>query len=79
MGDGCYFCGFTGFRGRTGLYEVLSASEDFRQLVMQRASNKELMEEARKTGFKTIKEDGIEKVKAGITTPFEIMRSVYAL
>jgi general secretion pathway protein E len=79
MGEGCYFCGFTGFRGRTGLYEVLSASEDFRQLVMQRASNKELMAEARKSGFRTIKEDGIDKVNAGITTPFEIMRSVYAL
>jgi general secretion pathway protein E len=79
MGEGCYFCGFTGFRGRTGLYEVLSASEEFRQLVMQRASNKELMAEARRSGFRTIKEDGIEKVEAGITTPFEIMRSVYAL
>ena len=79
MGEGCYFCGFTGYRGRTGLYEVLSASEEFRQLVMQKASNKELMAEARRTGFKTIKEDGIEKVNEGVTTPFEIMRSVYAL
>lgn len=79
MGEGCYFCGFTGYRGRTGLYEVLSASEEFRQLVMQKASNKELMAEARRTGFKTIKEDGIEKVNNGVTTPFEIMRSVYAL
>jgi len=78
-GEGCYFCGFTGFRGRTALYEVLTASEEFRQLVMQRASNKELMEEARRTGFVSIKEDGFEKVKAGITTSFEIMRSVYAL
>lgn len=79
MGEGCYFCGFTGYRGRTGLYEVLSTSEEFRQLVMQKASNKELMAEARRTGFKTIKEDGIEKVNNGVTTPFEIMRSVYAL
>ncbi|MEE8046166.1 MAG: GspE/PulE family protein [Dehalococcoidia bacterium] len=79
MGTGCYFCGFTGYRGRTGLYEVLSASEEFRQLVMQRASNKELMTEARRSGFRTLKEDGIEKVSAGITTPFEILRSVYAL
>ncbi len=79
MGVGCYFCGFTGYRGRTALYEVLAASEEFRQLVMQRASNRELLAEAEATGFLSIKEDGIEKVKAGITTPFEIMRSVYAL
>jgi len=79
MGEGCYFCGFTGYRGRTGIYEVLTASEEFRQMVMQKATNKELMEEARRTGFRTIKEDGIDKVNAGITTPFEVMRSVYAL
>lgn len=79
MGEGCYFCGFTGYRGRTGIYEVLSASEEFRQLIMQKASNTELMAEAQRTGFRSIKEDGIDKVHAGITTPFEVMRSVYAL
>ena len=79
MGEGCYFCGFTGYRGRTGIYEVLSASEEFRQLIMQKASNTDLLEEARRTGFRSIKEDGIDKVNAGITTPFEVMRSVYAL
>ncbi|MDG0866396.1 GspE/PulE family protein [Candidatus Lucifugimonas marina] len=79
MGEGCYFCGFTGYRGRTGIYEVLSASEEFRQLIMQKATNTELMAEARRTGFRSIKEDGIDKVNAGITTPFEVMRSVYAL
>jgi len=79
LGEGCYFCGFTGYRGRTGIYEVLSASEEFRQLIMQKATNTELMAEARRTGFRSIKEDGIDKVNAGITTPFEVMRSVYAL
>jgi general secretion pathway protein E len=79
MGEGCYFCGFTGYRGRTGIYEVLSASEEFRQLVVQKATNRELMAEAQKSGFRSIKEDGIDKVKAGITTPFEVLRSVYAL
>jgi general secretion pathway protein E len=79
MGEGCYFCGFTGFRGRTGIYEVLSASEEFRQMIMQKATNKDLMAEARRTGFRSIREDGIDKVNAGITTPFEVMRSVYAL
>ncbi len=79
MGEGYYFCGFTGYRGRTGIYEVLSASEEFRQLIVQKATNRELMAEAEKTGFRSIKEDGIDKVKAGITTPFEVMRSVYAL
>ena len=78
-GEGCYFCAFTGYRGRTGLYEILTATEDFRQLVLQESDNQKLLEAARKTGFKTMKDDGLEKVNGGITTPFEVMRSVYSL
>ncbi len=79
QGEGCYFCSFTGYRGRTGLYEILSATEEFRQLVLQQADNSELLEAARRAGFKSMKEDGIEKVERGLTTPYEVMRSVYAL
>jgi type II secretory ATPase GspE/PulE/Tfp pilus assembly ATPase PilB-like protein len=78
-GEGCYFCSFTGYRGRTGIYEVLSVSEKFRQLVLSQADNEELLGAARDTGFFTMREDGIEKIDAGITTPFEVMRSVYSL
>ena len=78
-GEGCYFCSFTGYRGRTGLYEILTASEEFRQLVLKGADPSALLEAARKTGFRSMKEDGIEKIKEGVTTPFEVMRSVYSL
>jgi len=78
-GGGCYFCASTGYRGRTGIYEVLSVSERFRQLIMSRANNEELLHAARDTGFSTMREDGVLKIEAGITTPFEVIRSVYSL
>lgn len=79
IGEGCYFCSFTGYRGRTGLYETLTATEEFRQLILQQADNQELLETARASGFKTMKDDGVIKVGNGITTPSEVMRSVYSL
>jgi len=79
IGEGCYFCSFTGYRGRTGLYETLTATEEFRQLVLQQADNQVLLETARAGGFKTMKDDGVIKVGNGITTPSEVMRSVYSL
>ncbi|MEX0760962.1 MAG: GspE/PulE family protein [Dehalococcoidia bacterium] len=78
-GEGCYFCSFTGYRGRTGLYEILTATESFRAMVMRRAGNSELLEAAREHGFFTMKEDGAMKVQKGLTTPFEVLRSVYSL
>ncbi len=76
-GEGCYFCSFTGYRGRTGIFEVLTATEPIRALILKHANNAELLEVAREEGFKTMKEDGAHKVALGITTPSEIMRSVY--
>jgi general secretion pathway protein E len=79
FGEGCYFCSFTGYRGRTGLYEILTATEDFRQLLLQEADNKLMLKTARDNGFKSMKDDGFIKVQEGITTPSEVMRSVYSL
>ncbi len=76
-GEGCYFCAYTGFRGRTGIYEVLTITEPIRAMILRRATAPEMLEEARKGGFKTMKEDGARKIALGITTPAEIMRSVY--
>ncbi len=78
-GEGCYFCSFTGYRGRTGLYEILTATEDFRQQILIETDNSKLLETVRKNGFRSMKDDGVEKVQKGITTPSEVMRSVYSL
>lgn len=78
-GEGCYFCSFTGYRGRTGLYEILVATEDFRQQILVETDNSKLLETARSNGFRSMRDDGLEKVQKGLTSPSEVMRSVYSL
>jgi type II secretory ATPase GspE/PulE/Tfp pilus assembly ATPase PilB-like protein len=78
-GEGCYFCSSTGYFGRTGVFEVLVASDDFKSLVNKGAGHQELLARATADGLVTMKEDSIGKALQGVTTPIEILRSVYAL
>lgn len=78
-GEGCYFCSFTGYRGRTGLYEILVATEDFRQQILVETDNSKLLATAKSNGFRSMRDDGLEKVQKGLTSPSEVMRSVYSL
>ncbi len=71
---GCDACQGIGFRGRTGVYELLVMSEGLRPLVIERASLGTLREQARADGMRTLREDGIAKVLAGVTTVEELMR-----
>lgn len=79
QGEGCYFCSFTGYHGRTGLFEVLAASESFKGLIARSPSHDKLADQARADGYRTIREDGVRKARRGVTTPVEVMRSVYAI
>jgi type IV pilus assembly protein PilB len=73
-GDGCPACGGTGFKGRTGLHEVLIPSDDFRDAIMRRAPSRELRSLARKLqGFLTLQEDGVLKAIHGTTTLGEVV------
>jgi type II secretory ATPase GspE/PulE/Tfp pilus assembly ATPase PilB-like protein len=76
-GEGCYFCSFTGYRGRMGIFEILVATEAVKSRVLKNAGAEEVLTEARKDGFITMKEDGARKVGRGLTSPSEIVRSVY--
>ncbi|MXW52758.1 MAG: type II secretion system protein GspE [Gammaproteobacteria bacterium] len=71
--SGCEICGNTGYRGRTGIYEVLLLDDEIKQSVHDRVSEQELAQLAHKR-FPTIQEDGKAKVQAGITTVEEVMR-----
>ncbi|RLG33832.1 type II secretion system protein GspE [Methanosarcinales archaeon] len=73
-GKGCESCKFIGYRGRTAIYEILMIDDDLRQAILKKCSAKEIKAQARKKGFRTLWEAGIEKVKMGITTPEEVMR-----
>lgn len=77
-GKGCQACRGTGFRGRTGIFELLNVTLAVREAIVRRASSDELLEIARKEGYRTMIEDGRDKVLRGITVPNEVIQAVYA-
>ena len=73
---GCDYCSNTGYRGRTGVFEVMLMSETIERLTVERASTDEIKKVAREEGMRTLREEGLLKVKAGITSIEEIMRVI---
>ncbi len=73
---GCARCGKTGYRGRIGIYEVMDIGEDVRSLVMRRASADEVARAAVAGGMRRLRDDGLAKVKAGMTSLAEVARVV---
>jgi len=71
---GCIRCGNTGYRGRTGLFEVIPMSQSLRELVLARASLSELQALALAEGMRTMRDDGLQKVREGLTTLAEVAR-----
>ncbi|MBI4199116.1 MAG: type II/IV secretion system protein [Chloroflexi bacterium] len=78
-GDGCGLCGQTGYLGRTGIYEVLVMTEGVRRLVLESAGPDAIKGQALKDGLFTLWRDGMMKVKAGLTTPYEVIRNVFSI
>lgn len=73
-GKGCDACGNTGYRGRIGIYELLEVTKDLEPLIVQKKNTTEILVAARKNGFMFLFEDGLDKVRAGLTTIEELMR-----
>ena len=77
-GKGCDTCGGTGYKGRAGLYEVMSLSPELRRLILKGASASELSEQAVKDGMLTLRMDGLVKIKKGVTTLEEVVKETAA-
>jgi type IV pilus assembly protein PilB len=73
---GCDQCNHTGYRGRVGIFEVLRVTNTLRRLIAARATGEQLRDAALAGGMVTLGEDGLAKVKSGVTTPEELMRVV---
>lgn len=71
---GCRQCRQTGYRGRTGLYELLAADDEVRRLASERAPTHEVKRAAIAAGMRTLREDGWKKVCRGVTTVDEVLR-----
>ena len=77
-GKGCSNCNQTGYRGRTGLYEIMTFNDELRDLIMNHASTAVLREAARRTGMKTLRENGLKAIFDGVTTLDEVARETIA-
>jgi general secretion pathway protein E/type IV pilus assembly protein PilB len=73
-GAGCRSCRQTGYRGRTGIHELLVTGDDIRELVVQRVNAAVIRNEALKRGMITLRQDGWRKVQQGVTTVDEVAR-----
>ena len=73
-GAGCRACNNTGYRGRIGIFELMSVDEEIQKLIYKRVPSTEIRKLARQTGMKTLREDGMLKVLGGMTTLEEVMR-----
>ncbi len=71
---GCSDCSDTGFKGRTGILELLIITDEIREMILNNVSSSEVAGKARELGMKTLKEDGLEKVIRGYTTIEEVLR-----
>lgn len=73
-GRGCKRCVLTGYYGRTGIFEIMPVTDTIRTMIYEKVSSTKIRERAREAGMRTLREDGLRKAIAGITTVDEVMR-----
>jgi type IV pilus assembly protein PilB len=71
---GCIRCGGTGYEGRVGLYEVMPLTDEIRSLALERRGASAIAAVAREQGMRTMRQDGIDKIRQGITSLVEVGR-----
>ena len=74
-GKGCSDCSKTGYRGRFGIFEIFVIDDEARKLIYDKVPSSILRIRAREMGMRTLREDGVRKILAGLTTPDEVIRS----
>jgi general secretion pathway protein E len=78
-GAGCKLCTHTGYHGRTGLFEILTMSDEIRRLIVTGATAADIRAQAIEEGMITLAKDGMLKAGAGMTTPYEVLRNAYSV
>ena len=73
-GEGCEFCGDTGYSGSIGLFEIVVINKELRNLIANKAPEEQIREAARAQGMQNLFQDGLKKAKKGITTIEEVIR-----
>jgi general secretion pathway protein E len=78
-GAGCKLCTYTGYLGRTGIFEILTMSDEIKRLIVTGATAADIRAQAIEEGMITLSKDGMLKAGAGITTPYEVLRNAYSV
>lgn len=78
-GVGCNYCAETGYRGRVAVFELLVLDDEIRRHVLRGANTDEIRQAALASDMRSMLQDGMLKVKEGITTPSEVLKNVFAL
>lgn len=78
-GNGCKLCTYTGYLGRTGIFEILTMSDEIKRLIVSGGSATDIRAKAIEEGMVTLSKDGMLKAGAGITTPYEVLRNAYSI
>jgi len=71
---GCEKCANTGYRGRSGIYELIPVTDDLKALILKKSDAGTLKKKAIENGMRTLRQDGWEKVKRGSTSVAEVLR-----
>jgi type IV pilus assembly protein PilB len=71
---GCSVCHNTGYKGRTGIYEVMEVTDEMKNLILSKAASKDLKKKAIEQGMITLRRSGLNKIKEGITSIEEVLR-----
>ncbi|GAH44237.1 unnamed protein product, partial [marine sediment metagenome] len=79
LGSGCKSCAYTGYQGRTGIFEILQISDEIRMMLLNGTTAAQLRTEAMKDGMIPLIKNGMLKVKANVTTPAEVLRNAYSV
>lgn len=74
QGRGCGVCGFSGYRGQIGIFEVLYISDEIRNLIIAKSPVNAIKKQAQKEGMRLMIEDGLDKIEKGLTTVEEVLR-----
>jgi len=74
-GRGCNKCNLTGYKGRKGIFEIFLLSDDIQKMIFNKEGAVQLRQKARESGMRTLREDGLRKVLAGVTTMDEVVRT----
>ncbi|MCH8062806.1 MAG: type II/IV secretion system protein [Chloroflexi bacterium] len=78
-GAGCNVCAQTGYRGRTGVFELLTMSDELRQMFLSDAARHEMTAQTLRDGMIPLRLDAMRKVKQGVTTQYEVTRVLFTL